>query len=380
MKPISRQSAFTMIELVLVVAVSAILMLGISALVEVPRRVAEEQDNEAATAATAGAVIQRLDRDVRYATDVRLVSAREVEIDLPSGETITYSWAGTASDPLMRDDGVQNVELLSQIGRVTFVIDKSRRAYRSDGEGTVANTAVTVGSFQTFSLNAGYSLLPLGLLTLVTEILGHTEISDTKRAGIVVKTSGLGAAASFTSLTARLRRHGTRDLRVEVRLAHPTQSMPLPGEGSLIATGHVANGSLPTTTSDVVIPLTSVRKATNNTRYFVELAADGTSYAADVEHRFLSIAAAATSVVSGFVRSTDGGNSYNPLTSLLHAGQTRFTLVAEDAATAAPSDAGVKFEMIPTSVRMKLTLLTSSGTKDIGVSFPIVNNLARLNQ
>ncbi len=361
---------FTIIELLLVVAVSAFLFLGMAALVEVPRQAAEEEAAGADTAASSQTLIARLDQDVRYAVDVRVPNEREVQIDLRGGGTVTYSWAGSSTDPVIRDDGTTRVAMLQRVGRVAFTLDEARQRVRSTGEGSVVETEVRTAAFSAFSI------LPAYLLAGVLELTSPFKITNQRNAGLMFTARGLATDdAAPSALTVRLRRNGSGDLRVAIYEADIARLEKTGAEDEIVASAKVRNAELPTTFEDFVIPLVSERKVRNGAQYIAVLTSSDASGAADIESRWLSIAAAAGAAPGGFVTSLDGGATFAPLTSLLKASQSVFELSVTQESAVAPSDSGVAFVAVRTGVRMKLVLLTDGGTETMNVSFPLLNNV-----
>jgi len=99
---------FTLIEMVVAVAVMSVIMLGVGSAMIIAGRAMPDAANPAAAAITAGRALQQIATELQYAVAVNENSATAIEFtvadrtndDVP--ETIRYAWSGTPGDPLTR--------------------------------------------------------------------------------------------------------------------------------------------------------------------------------------------------------------------------------------------------------------------------------------
>ena len=99
---------WTLIELVVSVAIAATIMLGIASSILIAARALPDAETPANAAITAGAAAEQIAAEMQYAISVNGRSARHIEFtvadrsgdDVP--ETIHYEWSGTAGQPLTR--------------------------------------------------------------------------------------------------------------------------------------------------------------------------------------------------------------------------------------------------------------------------------------
>lgn len=385
---------FTLVEFILVVAISSILILGLSAVIEAPRKMAEQRADSVPSVAAADLTLAQLDRDVRFALDVSVGDPKVLQLSQRDGNSVTYSWNGNPGSPLLRTDDDGTVAVLDKVQDLGFVVGTTPRRVLSRVSTTVQSSAKVASSFTTWNLKPGYVLgTALRGLIGVTTITGERMVAGTDTVGLFCKALNLSEGdAAPTAIRARMRRLGTDDVRAVVYETNPNSHTP--NRGLVVAVGYVTNATLPVSTSEVTIPLTQSKKLKDNKEYFVELRSVGGNRAAWIEYEVLSLAEAAGAHSTALLVSTNGGANYASLAGVLDACQSRFgfegVLSQVDVATLDDDDdddgggpsipSPVDVVQIPTSVYLKLAVITPNGPADVKTSFPIENNLALVRQ
>lgn len=103
----TRRRAVTLLELVISIAIMAVLMGGIGSAMLLAGRAIPADDDRLVLTVNASLVLDRIAADLMYATKVDAVTATSVTITVPdrdddaAEETISYTWGGTAGDPLV---------------------------------------------------------------------------------------------------------------------------------------------------------------------------------------------------------------------------------------------------------------------------------------
>lgn len=390
---VGRATGFSMIELTLVVAISSIVVVGLSSIIEVPQLVVEEQ--QAGRVSRADSALAVLDRDVRYARSVSLVDSRTLDITSATGTSIRYGWAGTPGRALMRREGAQGGEVLPNIQSLVFELEMA------DLPGAVPDQAVTsatlgAAQWSTFTLQPGYALGVTAAGVRGAGAGGGAGVNGVTSTAVAAQTqsftvtlanrAGIGFSASLPTLPSgeagtpsvlrcRLRRGGGADLMVRVFEATGRSA---PQYLSWVATGWVRNYDLPLTFAEVSIPLTAYQKVAHGRSYFIQLVSGGIGASADIEYQTLSVAAAAAASGTAFVTSADLGITYASPAGALDAAQAPFTL---DVIASEPVGAsGGSTAEIATGVRIRLDMQTGRGIEVLRVSLPIINNIARLSR
>ncbi len=104
----SVRTGFSLVEMVVSLAVISVLTVGMSSAVVLATRVLPHQTNPAAASLEASAALQQLRDDLRCATHLHQRQAHSVTLNLPDRnadgrpEVITWAWSGTPGDPLTR--------------------------------------------------------------------------------------------------------------------------------------------------------------------------------------------------------------------------------------------------------------------------------------
>ncbi|MFG0318661.1 MAG: type II secretion system protein J, partial [Planctomycetota bacterium JB042] len=241
-----RPRGFSVAEMCVVVALSAILALGLSALIDVPRELAVRHDGtNVARLSAADRVIRQLDDDVRFAKDVRTPGPGELVVVRADGETVRYRWEGVGR-ALSRSAPEGSGELLEQVTRVGFAIGWTEVDAGYE-EGGLVSSPVAVARFSGFAALLG-----------IAARLGRAPVDGAHAVGLYFRAAGLGEESGLVSeARVRLRRAGDEGLRVRLLRADPGSRQPI--VGTELAGGVVASSALPLATTDVALPLTATK-------------------------------------------------------------------------------------------------------------------------
>ncbi len=380
----NRDRGFSAAEMLLVVALSGVVFVGLAALIDVPQRMAERENHGTPSIASADTALATLDQDVRYATTVRVPSATRVEADQADGRTIAWEIVGGAEKVLERTADGSTVPILRNIAAGSFALETARTVRRHDESRALATAAVSVASFNAFALRSGYAFGAGGRgVTGVSVVSGQNDIDSVHTVGIYFAPGSLGGDRGVpTAIRLKLQRNGSEDLLLQIFEASPTTR--LPNRSVIVANGRLYNRQIPLALSDVSVPLAMTKKLDPSKSYFVEMHARGGA-AAKIDTQTLSVPAAAQSAASTFFYSNDGGTSYAALGSSNDASQTRFTFDAlKVSITTAPDDAdglppGFDAVDVGIGVVLHFTLSTAEGPESLATTVPIVNNLPIVN-
>lgn len=383
-----------MVEFILVIAMSSILVVGLSAMINVPISTVERQSaTRDSRASSAQLALNQLEKDVRFARTVELPSAHRLDVVLNDGSTATYQWDGLAGQPLVRTHDATSLTLVRSVKDLTMTLKTCPVAIGDAGELDLNTVAVTPGEFDTFSVKPGFTLLPIPVIfeddellggtstgLLVTQEIRYRRISDAKRGGIVFKTVGLAAdAAAPVEITLNAKRFGTGDLLLRIYEADLANKAP--DRSVLIAAGKVNNAALSPTITLTRIPMTAVRTLKENTWYVVEVRSSSADDAAKVEYRTLDNWDAAPTSKSFLAYSNDAGVTYRPAAATLDAAQMVFSLRAEQHAVDEGEGGGSGTTIqLPVAVNFDLSVGDSADSQDIVISFPVEQNLDRVRQ
>jgi hypothetical protein len=381
-------AGFSAIEFILVTAVTGILVLGLTAMIDVPQRVAIKEQAANPSIAATDTSISALDQDIRFALDVRAPTERRLEIDRQDGGTVVWEWNGLAGRSLNRTDQNGGVAVLRDVKTLRFTLLTQKVKRRGVGSGSTDSSSVRTSEFSTFSLKPGYVLSDLlggllGGLTAVTEIVNLRVVSPSSVVGVKFTGRNLDDDdALATQIVLPVQRHGTGDLEVVVYEALPGNA---PDRTKAIARGLLYNRQIPVATAPTAIPFTAVRKLQKDKNYFVEIRGVNGATAARIETRSLSIPAAVLELDTALSVSSDGGGVFNPLVALAAAGQVRFSLdglktrVLDSGGGTGPTP-GVSETEIPVRVGFAVEVNTPGGPEEIRASFPILNKLAEASR
>ncbi len=133
-----RRRGFTLIELVVSLAVVGILISAIGSSIVIATRSLPTSGGLAETQASTGRALLLIGEDIRLATTATITSGRQLDLTLPdrtgdaASEAIIYSWSGVNGDPLVRSfNGIDN-ELVTSLGDFD-VSSAVRSSFDADG-------------------------------------------------------------------------------------------------------------------------------------------------------------------------------------------------------------------------------------------------------
>lgn len=122
-----RQTAFTLIELVMCTLIAATLMMGIGSTMLVSVRALPQGDSASSATLTASPIVDQLAMELQNAVTINSRSATMVEFTVADRdgdevvETLRWEWSGTAGDPLTRQyNGADPVALLEGVQALTL--------------------------------------------------------------------------------------------------------------------------------------------------------------------------------------------------------------------------------------------------------------------
>lgn len=372
---------FSAIEMILVVGLSGILLVGLTAMIDMPQQMAAREESANPSVSSADRALSALDRDIRFATDVRTPTADRLELDQRDGATITWEFQ-SGSSRLLRTANGRTATILEELDAAAFAIEHESSIQRVEEAKPVTTNAVTVASFDNFVLKAGYTLgAAVRGLTAVTETVSLRDIDTMNLSGIYLKPGSLGGDLGVpTSVRMRLQRVGAGDVVVQVFEADPVTRKPI--RLGRVAEGRIYARQIPVTVGEVSIPLAMERRLDPLKSYFVIIRSTS-GVAAKIETRLLSLATAIEPNAHSFLVTSDGGSNWSALGATFDSGQTRFGFDAVRVAvdTAAPGDAdglqvGYNAVEVPVAVLVKLALRTPAGVEPVRAAFPLQNMLA----
>jgi len=103
-----RHPGFTLVELLVSIAVTMVIVVGLSSSMLVASRAMPDADNPANTTLAASAAAEELAAEIQYAISINSHSSTMIEFDVADRngdeitETIRYEWSGTSGDPITR--------------------------------------------------------------------------------------------------------------------------------------------------------------------------------------------------------------------------------------------------------------------------------------
>ena len=374
---------FTMIEFTLVVAISGILILGLGALVDVPLQMAEQQMVGGSTVSSADRALAILGQEVRFARNIDSPDPRTLLVTDQAGNPISYVWDGVVGGGLTRTSLDGSAAVLKNIQSLDFTLVLADMRV-DPGDGLTSDTLVQTAGFTTFNLKSGYkrsgSPGPTAPGTVVVDVsITTVSLSSTSHGGIAFTASGLSADAGLpVSVTVQAQRSGPAKLAAHIYAADSTGIYP--DRTREVAVGRIDNGAIPLAFADVSIPLTPSLNLVEGGRYFLVLRSPPSAgRSADMRVRTVSDPAAVTPSNQGFLHSANNGGDYASLSDpRLDASQTIFQVEVQS--TAVVGGPGANTVQVPTSVDLKLQLVSAEGQSNLQTSFTVENNVALVSQ
>ena len=373
---------FTMIELVLVIAISAILVVGLGAIVEVPRA-ALERDLNNASPTSADRLIARMEQDIRFSANIRVPDPKRAEIDLEDHTTAVYEWDGVVGGTITMTNASGTTPILMGVQDVQFVLGTTSKELRAK-DIPVTTASVVTSSFTQFALEPGFqfSTEPLQVGMTPVDVTTRPEHACfNHRIGIAFRAAGLSQPASVVTFQIQLVRGGTANLLANLYKANWGIYPLSPDRSQLIASATVLNSSLPPVLSDFEIPMLSHQKIDPGESYFLELLGDGgTKHACEITYQEMTAPNAVAPSNVGLLKGTNKGDDFGPLSTQLWLVQVPFALLATET-DVGEATGGTQTAQIPTAVHMNLKMLSGEAdTSSICISFPCQNNIALVNQ
>jgi prepilin-type N-terminal cleavage/methylation domain-containing protein len=126
----ARCRGFTLVEMVVTVAVMSVIMLGVGSAMIIAGHAVPDAGNPAAASIAAAQVADQITTELQYATAINSYTANVIEFrvadrdgnDVP--ETIRYAWSGTPGDPLTRQyNSAAPVTMLDDVHEFTLAYD-----------------------------------------------------------------------------------------------------------------------------------------------------------------------------------------------------------------------------------------------------------------
>lgn len=155
MTPSRRQPAFTLVEMVLSMALASIVLLAITSAIVLASQALPDADDETTLAATldAGSGLARLTGEVRFAMHFSELTATAVTFSVPDRDgdgypdRIRYHWSGKVGDALYRTyNGGASVAILDAVDALTFSTDTETQKLIYTGA-EVKSAETTLSSF-----------------------------------------------------------------------------------------------------------------------------------------------------------------------------------------------------------------------------------------
>ncbi|MBN2316802.1 MAG: prepilin-type N-terminal cleavage/methylation domain-containing protein [Sedimentisphaerales bacterium] len=140
-------SGFTLVELLLSIAVTMVIVVGLSSSMLVASRAMPDTDNPANAALAAGAAAEELASEIQYAISINNHSSTMIEFKVAdrdgdeAPETIRYEWTGTIGDPLTRQyNNGSIVDILNDVQEFNLFYDRAPLSDEVTGDNESAET------------------------------------------------------------------------------------------------------------------------------------------------------------------------------------------------------------------------------------------------
>ena len=149
------RAGFTMMEILVALSISTIVMLGVVSLLSLSSRAIPQPGGLQETSVNGADLFARLTADLACAMQITRADATAITLLVPDRtgddvpETISYSWAGTAGNPVLRVvNGTGSTELLGSVDSLQFSYSRgprqiTERMTKSTGGSRVLKTNLT---------------------------------------------------------------------------------------------------------------------------------------------------------------------------------------------------------------------------------------------
>lgn len=379
---------FTLVEMIMVVSISGILFLGLSAIVDVPRQVVQAQQSEVSVSHT-DRLFDRLNSDLRFAVGASVIGDHSLEILTNNGSAVKYTFHPDQGGSVLRKDASGDVATVFQKAtKVKFAIKYEPAKKTKHQDQDIESVQVVTASYK-----CKMSGKPKGMGKYAkkkkyagkvgNQSLKTLTIGQVTRAGIYFRAKGIDDDDAMPDvLSACLRRNGFQDLTVRMFRCSGSKK---PVAGSLVATAHVPNGALPLQFAAVDIPLSGAVKLKQGADYFLEFLSSGPGTSADIQYQSLDDGDDALVADSGFTSSTSGGATWESSSSCALKRASPFTVrvnkskVGKQKWTSEDQKQKPK-KMVPVCVRVHITLPSGNSEQELRAAFPMNNNLMQVTQ
>jgi prepilin-type N-terminal cleavage/methylation domain-containing protein len=149
-----RRRAFTLVELVITLAVLALIMGALGSAVLVASRAAPDRASAADAVLSAEQGLDLIASELRYAQSVSQATPTSLTFTLPDrngdgvAETVRYSWSAVAGTPLLRHfNGLPAAELLPDVQEFAFEYDRMTVTTTRETQSEVTSPEVLLASF-----------------------------------------------------------------------------------------------------------------------------------------------------------------------------------------------------------------------------------------
>jgi prepilin-type N-terminal cleavage/methylation domain-containing protein len=126
----ARRSGFTLVEMVVTVAIMSVIMLGIGSAMIIASHALPDAGNPAGASLAAAQVADRITTELQYAIAINSYTANVIEFQVADrdgndvSETIRYAWSSTPGDPLTRQyNSAASVTILDDVYEFKLAYD-----------------------------------------------------------------------------------------------------------------------------------------------------------------------------------------------------------------------------------------------------------------
>lgn len=287
-------AAFTLIEMIVSVVIFGIILLVCESAVLLAARGIPDGRGAASAVLLAAAPADTLASDLSYATQILSATSTEVSVVIPdrdgdgNPETVTYSWAGKAGNPLLRTYNGRQVTYLPSLQEFALTYDrKTVQNPQTYSEGPEVQLAGNDASFFT----------------------GSTPLDASHMWGQYFTPSLPSSATGWriTRVLVPLRNHGTTDGKASLQIRAAGGNVPT---SAILDQATIFESSLPGSFAWQQISFNGSYRIAPTTGACIVLANAGNGTPCDVIYETLLSSGAGI-----MVGSTNGGSSWNTYSS-----------------------------------------------------------------